>query len=217
MKGSISSISCCLLTMAASLVVPPVTSLPARSSSHLLREYLNDSVWSLRKRLEYRRGGAFGKWTGTATFTEDPVRCDTLLYTEEGFLKFDTSTMGLGGSEGIPSSGRPLAFVFPADSEAAAEVHFVEEAGFRFFHKMPFSPEVVAHWPTSASCSFEHLCVKDLYSGCWTILDEDRFQIRWHVFGPTKDGDIVQEYERQEPPGTLLPLPPPPPPLTPTP
>ena len=166
-------------------------------SSSLLQKYLANSEWTLRKRLEYRKGGTFGTWTGSAHFREDPVRCDTLLYTEDGRLQFDDPT--IGGGKAVPSSGRPLAFVFPEKPvEKPAEVYFVEGSGLRFFHSLPFSTFCgEASAECLGECSFDHLCVKDLYSGTFEICDQDTFTIHWHVYGPTKDGDISQQYTRK--------------------
>ena len=117
---------------------------------------------------------ALRKVDGNAT----PPRIGALrhiLYTEEGFLKFDiddgsrrrrhpqqwaTSRLrvsrGFGGSGECTLWGR-LAFVFP---------------------QMPFSPEVVAHWP-SASCSPAPLR-EDLTAAAGPF-SADRFQIRWRL------------------------------------
>ena len=101
--------------------------------------------------------------------------------------------------QGRTKLGRPLAFVFPEKPvEKPAEVYFVEGSGLRFFHSLPFSTFCgEASAECLGECSFDHLCVKDLYSGTFEICDQDAFTIRWHVYGPTKDGDISQQYTRK--------------------
>ena len=196
-SGARSAFSFSSMSSLSAMSSMPSSSTP--SSAGLLRSFLDGSSWSLKKRLEYRRGGAFGTWTGEAYFRDDPVRSDCILYTEKGELKMDSSPPT---SPGMPSSGRPLAFVFPAatpDDDAAAaqaEVYFVEDHGLRFFHALPFCEDPPPQSPSALACSFDHLCVQDLYQGQWKITGDDTFEIRWHVFGPTKDGDIVQEYVR---------------------
>lgn len=182
-------------------------------SKAALSLYLAGS-WDLSKRLEYRRGGAFGQWIGRANFR--PTKHDQLqlMYTEEGRMFFDSSTT----ITGFESAGRPLCYDFrdgdndnDSDSEASpycGKVYFVEPycAGentpcLRYFHSLPMtsickSSDIDLDIQVGSSCSFDHMCVKDLYTGTLRIDGTDSFSIVWHVFGPTKDGDTTQIYKR---------------------
>jgi len=180
--------------------------LSALSSSALppppLYTYLCNSVWDLTKRLEYQRGGAFGTWTGQARFKPtNSFGSFHLLFTEEGSIVFD------GAETSFESAGRPLCY-----DCAASKCYFVESSvdavskeevtSLRFFHDVPlktftfdykgFTAATIAEEP----CSFEHLCVRDMYTGKFLIQDEDHFEILWSAEGPSKRGIVNQMYTR---------------------
>jgi|AntAceMinimDraft_5_1070358.scaffolds.fasta_scaffold205046_1 hypothetical protein len=177
-----------------------------------LYAYLCGSVWDLTKRLEYQRGGAFGTWTGQASFAPaSDFGAFHLLYNEQGSIVFDAAVTS------FESAGRPLCY-----DCAASKCFFVEGKTYvspppgegmptlRFFHDLPLGKlsADVEELKTTASflaaatseelpCSFEHLCVRDLYRGKFLVQDEDHFEIRWRVEGPTKMGTVLQKYTRQ--------------------
>jgi hypothetical protein len=101
------------------------TTQSSRCSSELYA-YLCSSQWTLFKRLEYRRGGSFGSWSGEVQFTPDPTRPLHLLYTEVGALRFDHQSKD---SAGVASTAKPL--VFDCLS-LPPRVHFIEEDGTCF-------------------------------------------------------------------------------------
>jgi len=152
-------------------------------------------TWDLTKRLEYKRGGAFGRWGGQAHFTPAVTNPQLLMYTEEGELFFDSSP-----KVGYSSAGRPLCYDF---SQWPYRVYFVEggstEPELRHFHDLALGSKVEADLPIGVSCAFDHMCVKDLYSGQIAIDSQDSFSIIWNVDGPTKHGYTTQRYKRVSP------------------
>jgi hypothetical protein len=178
--------------------------LPALSSAlplPPLYTYLCDSVWELTKRHEYHRGGAFGTWTGQARFTPtSSFGSFHLLYTEEGSIVFD------GAKTSFESAGRPLCY-----DCAASKCYFVESSSdaaseeeilsLRFFHDLPmgtftFDDKGFEAAASEEPTSFEHLCVRDLYTGKFLIQDKDHFEILWSVEGPSKQGSVDQTFTR---------------------
>lgn len=175
--------------------------LVASSDSSPLYRFLLGS-WVQRKRIEYSSGGSFGSWHGKAQFKAvEAMKEDTpwhLIFTEEGDLTLD------GSAVSYPSHGRPLVFdcVQPC-------VYFLEDAlrvdgslstkSLRRFHDLPFTrPIPTFGCPSEASCSFDHMCVKDFYTGRMVLHDWRSFSIYWHVEGPQKLGDVTQTFERED-------------------
>jgi hypothetical protein len=199
-----------------------------------LHTYLSNSSWSLFKRLEYRRGGSFGAWSGEAHFNPDPTRLSHLVYTEVGTLRFDHQSKD---SEGVASHAKPLSFDCSADPPC---VRFIDDDGsLRHFYDLIFGgaadgeatgagaagagAATLVHWPappTNAelgcytrdaptgsdgpACSFDHLCEQDLYTGEFTVTNYSSFTIKWKIQGPAKDGNIHQLYKRISPPSVTV-------------
>ena len=57
----------------------------------------------------------------------------------------------------------------------------------RFFHRADLS---------SGSDAFVHGCAPDTYSGTWTVISPNRFQLTWDVEGPAKQLTIRSVYSR---------------------
>lgn len=167
------------------------------ASNQALRNYLQDSTWLVTKRLDYKRGGSSGVWTGDAYFVEDASRPGCLRYTEQGRLTLDS----MPNQPGFESAGKPLSYNLGADP---IRVSFIETTGgLSFFHELSFDPGISLPSPDTiecdaVACSFSHLCVKDLYSGTMTLHDWEHFQLQWRVFGPVKDGRVQQSFRRLE-------------------
>jgi len=166
-----------------------------------LYTYLCNSVWDLTKRVEYQRGGAFGTWTGRARFTPTfSFGSFHLLYTEEGSIVFD------GAETSFESAGRPLCYDCSASKcyfvESSVDATSKEEVtSLRFFHDVPlgtftYNANGFTAAETEEPCSFEHLCVRDMYTGKFLIRDEDHFEILWSVEGPSKRGTANQMFTR---------------------
>ena len=166
------------------------------TSAPVLYSYLKGS-WNLSKRLEYSKGGGFGDWVGQSRFDEylDSHNGFTLKYSEEGSMHFD------GTQNSFQMAGRQLVWDFGC---RPPKVYFLEGDALRFFHDLPLAPNfsatrretVVLERSPEPLCSFNHLCVEDMYRGKLYIHDENHFEISWRVEGPTKDGSALLKYER---------------------
>ncbi|GMH39014.1 hypothetical protein BSKO_06912 [Bryopsis sp. KO-2023] len=152
--------------------------------------------WRLNRTLRYVKGGLSGSFAGTAKF-QPPVagpgvsNSKTLLYSEEGSFTVEESKQVLKAYR---------SYLFRCDAYPV-KVYFVLKKDpldvGDFFHDLEFSTSEngsTAKW----NAAFEHLCVKDLYSGRFSVHDDDSFEWNWRIVGPKKDGEICTHYTRIE-------------------
>lgn len=123
--------------------------------------------WTLTRRIEDRREGRSGHFSGSACFL--PVG-EGLDYREEGILT-------LGGAP-FRASRRYLW------SEAGGDIE-VRFADGRFFHR--FRPG--ARHPAA-----EHPCGDDLYRVAYDFSRWPHWRAEWRVRGPAKDYILVSDY-----------------------
>jgi hypothetical protein len=126
--------------------------------------------WSVERRLEDRRSGRSGEFTGTATFTPDG---DGLRWTEQGRIRF-------GDHDG--PAGRRLSIAPAGDGWLVA-----------FDDGRPFHALDLA----GGACVVEHVCGADRYDGEYRLRDPDTLEVTWRVTGPRKDVEIVTRYRRE--------------------
>lgn len=129
-------------------------------------------TWVIDRDIVDASNGAAGTFTGTAHFAPDG---DSLSWVEAGELQWAAETHQAGR--------RLLVAVRPA-MPCVVDVAFDDG---RFFHRADLS---------SGSDAFVHGCAPDTYSGTWTVISPNRFQLTWDVEGPAKQLTIRSVYSR---------------------
>ncbi|MCA1776146.1 MAG: DUF6314 family protein [Loktanella sp.] len=124
--------------------------------------------WDLTRRIDDALTGQQGRFTGTATFTQ---QADGMDYRETGTLR-------LGGSPPMTAVRR---YVW-ADSGDAIAVFFDDGAPFHSFAK------------DGDGVGTPHLCGADLYRVRYDFRDWPVWQARWDVKGPRKSYCLVSRY-----------------------
>jgi Family of unknown function (DUF6314) len=129
--------------------------------------------WRLERRLDDRRAGVCGTFTGDAEFaaTDDPA---VLRYTEDGELRF-------GGHTG--PARRVL--LFRALPDGAADVRFADGRGFYVLDLR------------SGQWSARHGCGADEYTVSYLVRAPGLLEERWHVVGPRKAYETVATLRRR--------------------
>ncbi|HEY5457752.1 MAG TPA: DUF6314 family protein [Acidothermaceae bacterium] len=129
-------------------------------------------TWVVDREIVDSLRGAAGTFHGTADFT---AQGDGLSWVEAGELQWAADTHKAGR--------RLLVAVRPC-------LPCVVDAAFddgRFFHRADLS---------SGGDTFVHGCAPDIYSGSWTVISRNRFQLTWDVEGPAKRMTIRSIYSR---------------------
>lgn len=156
---------------------------------------LLEGVWRVNKRLDYAEpAGWRGSMEGIVRVSPRPTQPEVLMWEEQGTMHLD----------GNPEHAIPVrkALAFRCRQEWPVEVFFVEgnvkeasDSGWGvsdsqrlFFNLHPTDD--------GATSSFDHLCVKDLYTGTLHFTTKDSFDWCWKVVGPHKDGVIKQSFAR---------------------
>jgi Family of unknown function (DUF6314) len=129
-------------------------------------------TWVIDREIVDALHGAAGTFTGTADFAPDG---DSLSWVEAGELQWAAETHRAGR--------RLLVAVRPA-MPCVVDVAFDDG---RFFHRADLS---------SGGDAFVHGCAPDTYSGTWTVISPNRFQLTWDVEGPAKQLTIKSVYSR---------------------
>jgi hypothetical protein len=125
--------------------------------------------WTVERRLDDRRSGRAGAFTGTADFAPDG---EGLRGTERGRIRF-------GGHEG--PAARELSIA------PAAGGWLVAFADGRPFHALDLA---------GGACAVGHVCGDDRYEGEYRLGDRDTLEVRWRVTGAGKDLEITTTYRR---------------------
>jgi len=146
---------------------------PARPRGITLASWLTGQ-WSVSRAINDRRGA----FQGAATFIGDG---------NGGVTWHETGRLLLDAYDG-PAS-RTLAIV-PAP-RVDADTWEVRFADSRRFHLVDL---------TTGRCDVEHLCGPDVYSGAYTVLDQDELLVLWRVRGPGRDDTIASRYGRGDAP-----------------
>lgn len=133
--------------------------------------YLRGS-WVIDRDIVDALNGAAGTFNGTADFAPDG---DSLSWIEAGELQWAAETHQAGR--------RLLVAVRPA-MPCVVDVAFDDG---RFFHRADLS---------AGNDAFVHGCAPDTYSGTWTVISPNRFQLTWDVEGPAKQLTIRSVYSR---------------------
>lgn len=134
-----------------------------------LADYLTGR-WQLDREIVGDAGEMIGTFTGSATVAPQD---DVLVFHEEGTLAFGTHS---GPAE------RTLHYRVTGAGRAA--VHFTHGG---FFHGVDLR---------DGSCSTNHPCRDDLYSGEYLVLGPDEWRLTWTVVGPAKDHVIRSDFRR---------------------
>ena len=133
--------------------------------------FLN-GTWVIDRDIVDSFGGAAGTFRGIADFV--PAG-DALSWVEAGELQWAADTH---------KAGRRLLVAVRPCLPCVVDVDFDDG---RFFHSADLS---------SGSDTFVHGCAPDTYSGTWTVISPNRFQLMWDVEGPAKQMTIRSSYSR---------------------
>lgn len=129
-------------------------------------------TWVIDRDMVDSLNAAAGTFSGTADFAPEG---DSLSWIEAGELQWGAETH---------QAGRRLLVAVRAAMPWVVDVAFDDG---RFFHRADLS---------SGSDAFVHGCAPDTYSGTWTVISPNRFQLTWDVEGPAKQLTIRSVYSR---------------------
>jgi hypothetical protein len=135
-------------------------------------------TWVIERDIVDSSSGASGTFRGTADFAPDG---DSLRWDEAGELQW---TAGSHRTPVTQQAGRRLLVAVRPSVPCVLDVAFDDG---RFFHRADLS---------SGSDTFVHGCAPDTYSGTWTVISANRFQVTWDVEGPAKQITIRSSYRR---------------------
>lgn len=127
-------------------------------------------TWWVQRRLTDGRTGQDGTFTGTAAFTASAGGLDA---TEAGVLTWGTHRGPARRAHRFASTGPWSAAVSFDDG--------------RPFHEVDLG---------SGNGTAAHSCGADLYTAEYRIVDDDHWQLRWHVNGPNKTLELATTYAR---------------------
>ena len=131
-----------------------------------------NGTWAVDRDIVDALSGAAGTFTGTAEFARDG---DALTWVEAGELQWKAQTQ---------KAGRRLLVAVRPCLPCVLDVAFDDG---KFFHRADLS---------SGADTFVHGCAPDTYSGTWTVISPNRFQVTWDVEGPAKQIAIRSVYSR---------------------
>lgn len=134
-----------------------------------LKSYLS-GPWAFLRCLNDQRLSQRGSIVGRAAFDPDD---EGLHYREQGRLWF-------GGDQGEALRSYRYRFAAPGRAEVAFE-------DGRPFHELCLA---------AGSCTVEHLCGADHYSGTFEALGPHALRVNWRVEGPRKDYRLETDYLR---------------------
>jgi hypothetical protein len=134
--------------------------------------------WVVDRDIVDSLSGATGSFRGTAEFVSDG---DALTWVEAGELQWAAE---MHRTPVMQKAGRRLLVAVRPSVPCVLDVAFDDG---RFFHRADLS---------TGSDTFVHGCAPDTYSGAWTVITPNQFEVTWDVEGPAKQIAIRSSYSR---------------------
>jgi hypothetical protein len=183
------------LSTTAGALAPPLRT-PAAVHAFL------EGRWRVVKSLDYEiPAGWRGAMTGEVVVRPRPSQPSVLMWSETGQMRLDSqpaSEISTHKHLAIRCPDQWPVSVFFVDGEPAAATDDgwgVAPTQGLFVELRPQEGDEEGEG-SALSFAFDHLCVKDLYTGAMVFDGKDSFRWDWRIVGPNKDGLISQKYER---------------------